>query len=80
MSEAPADRDPEEIEREQQLLWICGYKEIGLQPGSFYEALFQAALRADPGNLTRIGIGFPLVYLAVARWQQGILADWYGVN
>lgn len=80
MEPMPENRNPEEILREQQLLWVLGYRGVGYQPGSFYEALFRATLKADSQNLARLELGFPLVVLAVKRWTQGPLAQWYGLT
>jgi hypothetical protein len=77
---AVAPRDPEEILREQQVLWFAGYREVGVKPGGFYAALIDAAFRADADNLARIELGFPLVVLAVRRWTRGPLAGWYGIE
>jgi hypothetical protein len=76
----PVIRNPEEVKREQQLLWVLGHKQVGLQPGSFYQALLEAAMRADSDNLALLELGFPLVVLAVRRWKEGPLARWYGVE
>ena len=76
----PEGRDPEEILREQQVLWVAGETKVGVKPGSFYHALIEAALRADDDNSARLGLVFPLVMLAVRRWTQGPLAQWYGIK
>jgi hypothetical protein len=65
-------------DRERQLLWVLGDKERGLQPGSFYEALFKAALLADNQNLTLIGVGFGDVAFAVIDWRAS--PDGWGVR
>lgn len=64
--------------RERQLLWVLGDKTRGVQPGSFYELLFKAAIAADHENLARIGIGFNDVALAVIDWRAS--PDGWGVS
>lgn len=65
-------------DRERQLLWVLGDKERGLQPGSFYEALFKAAILADPENLIRLGLAFGDVTQAVIDWRHS--PDGWGVS
>ena len=67
-------------EREMQLLYILGYKEKGLRPGSFYGALLEAALRADRANLGKMYGSFPNTALAVAQWQNGDLGKKYDIS
>lgn len=63
--------------RERQLMWVLGDHTRGLQPGSFYASLIQAALNADDGNLARIGLGFLDVEMAVRDWRAS--ADGWGI-
>lgn len=59
-----------ETERYQQLMWVLDHTR-GYPPGSFYQALLEAALKADETNLARIGIGFPDVAEAIRRYRTG---------
>ena len=40
-----------------------------IQPGSFYELLIDAVLRADVDNLRRLGLGFPRTVEVVTLWR-----------
>lgn len=68
------------LKREQQLLWILGYKDLGLKPGSFYAALLDAALKADRQNLAKIAQAFPNTASAVQEWNSGLLTAKYGID
>lgn len=39
-------------------------------PGSFYRALIDAALRADPDNLARLAEGFPTLIDTLRTWRR----------
>lgn len=69
---------PEHNLEELQLIWVLGDHVRGIQPGSFYQALFEAALKADEWNLRRkIGAGFPAVAAAIDIWRAS--PDGWGV-
>lgn len=57
---------------ERQVIWVAtrGYcAGIGMEPGSFNEALIQACFKADPENLSRLAMVFPELALTVKGWK-----------
>ena len=63
---------------EQQLLWIMNDHVRGVEPGGFYTALIEAALKADEDNLRLLGLGFPDVEAAVRGWRAS--PDGWGIG
>lgn len=61
-------------EKFRELLGVLGHAE-GQSPGGFYQALFEAALKADHRNLHLIGEGFPIVFEAVSTFREGGVAE-----
>ena len=47
---------------------LCDY--FANRSGSFFRALFDAALKADSFNLAKLALGFPEEADAVKRYQQ----------
>lgn len=65
--------DPETIdiaEAAHYILHHTGEPGDWYPPGSFYRALIDAALRADPYNLDRLGEGFPILVDALKTWRR----------
>jgi len=56
--------DPETA---HHVLWHFGH--VGYDPGSFTAHLLEAIANADPGNQTRLSLGFP-GYVAAVRLAQ----------
>lgn len=60
-----------------QVIWVLGDHIRGIQPGSFYQALIEAALKADEFNLRKIGLGFPEIARSIETWRGS--PDGWGV-
>ena len=54
--------------------WMCGDKSVR-EPGSFYKALNEATMRADPENRARLSVGFPVTVTAWTIYHQRGLKD-----
>lgn len=60
-----------------QLMWVLGDHTRGIRPGSFYQAMFEAGLKADEWNLRKIGLGFPEIARSIETWRSS--PDGWGV-
>ena len=54
-----------------QVLWVFTGGKEGIEPGSFYNYLIEATIKADNDNRSRIALGFPEVAGAVTCYQTG---------
>jgi len=55
---------------DRHLMWLMGDHVKGVQPGSFSEAMFEAAIKADEFNLRKIGLGFPQIAESIEKWRS----------
>lgn len=65
-----ADRGLDYESAAHYVLAHVGYTGQWLSPGSFYEALVDAAFRADQMNLARLHLVFPNVVEAVTVYRE----------
>ena len=71
----------EEItEAEYHVMYVVSGGEKGYRPGSFYETLIEAMLRADRHNLERLRLGFPEYVEAVEAFRREELDAKFGTR
>jgi hypothetical protein len=51
--------DAEHVAKAQHVLWFCGDRAYGREPGGFVSRLLLAMSAADNENFRRLAIGFP---------------------
>jgi len=61
--------------REQQILWMAGYKHLGFPPGSFYQHIINAFFAADKHNNARLEQAFPTTAKAFRHYMSGEMVD-----
>jgi hypothetical protein len=66
---------PHELSEEdllqRQVLYVAGYREEGIPPGSFRHLLIQAAFHADRENTSRLSEGFPELIGVMQAYSAG---------
>jgi len=62
---------------ERQVLWVCGYRDEGIKPGSFTELMIQAIMKADYVNKDRLKQFYPELVAAVDDYMYGDLYKRY---